>query len=321
MLREKKQKIGPAEILDNVSSGQCSVSRQCSVSGVRFPVCGEAQSTKTAREISKQLTRKWPEIKQELEHFGRYLTKWNVVKAITIFSEARKRRFLRSRRPKYGSMNKGFTDEELDRFFNVIDDPKAHLLFSFQAILGLRIGEAIRMNVKDLNLKTHELRIFTEKSGKTDYLLIPEKLFDATLRYIATYEKEMAGATGFLFFSFAYGRRTQKTEAHVTRETARDVFHEYIKKAGLDEIYGYSVGAHPKPLFRLSPHSLRHYAITNFCRKNGGNVVLAGRFARHTNIQTTMIYIHTKKEELYESIERAQNDTLLEKVRMMQEKI
>ena len=257
----------------------------------------------------------------ELEHFGCYLTKWNLVKAITILSEARKRRFLRSRRPKYGSMNKGFTDEELERFFGVIDDPKAHLLFSFQAILGLRIGEAIRMNVKDLNLKTHELRIFTEKSGKTDYLLIPEKLFDATLHYISAYEKEIAGSSGFLFFSFAYGRRTKKTEAHVTRETARDVFHEYSKKAGLDEIYGYSVGAHPKPLFRLSPHSLRHYAITNFCRKNGGNVMLAGKFARHTNIQTTMIYIHTKKEELYGGIERAQNDGLLEKVREMQEKI
>ncbi|MEW6035223.1 MAG: site-specific integrase [Candidatus Micrarchaeota archaeon] len=317
----KRRKIGPAERGEAVSSGQCPVSRQCSVSGAQFLDCGEAQLVKTAREISKELTRNWPEIRQELEHYGRHLTKWNLVKAITILSEARKRRFLRSKRPKYGSMNKGFTDEELERFFSVIDDPKAHLLFSFQAILGLRIGEAIRMNIKDLNLKTHELRIFSEKSGKTDYLLIPEKLFDATLQYIAAYEMEIAKAEGFLFFSFAYGWRTRKIESHLTRETARNVFHGYAEKAGLAEIYGYSAGAHPKPLFRLSPHSLRHYAITNFCRKNGGNVMLAGRFARHTNIQTTMIYIHTKKEELYGGIERAQDERLLEKVRGMQEKM
>ena len=82
--------------------------------------------------------------------------------------------------PKYGSMNKGFTDEELERFFGVIDDTKVHLLFSYQAILGLRIGEVITLNIKDINLRTRELRIATEKSGKTDYLLIPKKLFYST---------------------------------------------------------------------------------------------------------------------------------------------
>ena len=33
----------------------------------------------------------------------------------------------------------------------------------------------------------------------------------------------------------------------------------------------------------------------------------------------TMVYIHTEKEELYESIERAHDTKILEKVRKMQE--
>jgi len=61
-----------------------------------------------------------------------------------------------------------------------------------------------------------------------------------------------------------------------------------------------------------------HYSITNFCRKNGGNAVLASKFARHTNLQTTMVYIHTEKEELYESIEKAHDTKILERVRNMQ---
>ena len=69
----------------------------------------------------------------------------------------------------------------------------------------------------------------------------------------------------------------------------------------------------------LRPHSLRHYAITNFCRKNGGNVALASRFARHANLQVTMGYIHTAKDELYESIERADNRKLLNRIRKLQE--
>jgi len=289
-----------------------------SASGSRFPGCSKAQPV-SARQVSKQLTRNWPQIKSELEFLGRHLTKWNLVRAIGILSTARKTRFLRSKKPKYGSMNKGFTDEELERFMGVVDCPKMHLLFSFQAVLGLRIGEAIRVNIKDINLRTRELRIFSEKSSRTDYLLIPETLFDSTLAYISNYEQEISASQGFLFFSLEPCRRTRKTLPHLTTQTVRTLFHEYVRKAGLEEIYGYSSGAKPKPLFRLSPHSLRHYAITNFCRKNGGNVALASRFARHANLQVTMGYIHTAKDELYESIERAGNRKLLNRIRKLQE--
>jgi len=313
--------MGPRGIFSCVSGGQCSVSRQCTVPGDQFPDCSEAKPLSETRQVGKQLTRRWPEVKDEIALFGRCMTKWNLVKAIGILSEARKSRFLRRKTPKYGSMNKGFTEEELERFLSVVNSPKMHLLFSYQAILGLRIGEAVRLNIRDLNLKEREIRIFTEKSGKTDYLLIPEKLFEATIQYIAAYEKDISAAGGFLFFSLAAGRRKPKTEPHLTTETARFAFHDYIRKAGLQQIYGYTVGPKPKPLYRLSPHSLRHFAVTNFCRKNGGNVMLAGKFARHTNLQTTMTYIHTEKDELYRSIERAQDGELLERVRKMQEKV
>jgi len=267
------------------------------------------------------LTKKWPEIKQEMELLGKHLSKTYLVKAMTILSDARKARFLRRRTPKYGSMNKAFLDEELEHFFSIIEEPNFHLLFSFQAIMGLRIGEAVRVNIKDVNLRTRELRIFTEKSGKTDYSLIPLQLFDRVIHYIDTFEKEIAQAQGFLFFSFVKGNRKQETEHHLTTETARAYFEKYVKKAKLEEVYGYAACGNPRALHRLSTHSLRHYAITNFVRKNQGNAVLASAFARHSNLQTTMTYIHMSKNELYEGIERAQDKELLEKIRRMQEKI
>ena len=149
---------------------------------------------------------------------------------------------------------------------------------------------------------------------------MPMPLFDAALAHIEAYEKDIARAKGCLFFSFGPGRRTGNTEPRVTTDTARVAFMNYIEKAKLDEIYGYTSGDNPRPLHRLSPHSLRHYAITNFCKKNGGNVMLTGKFARHTNLQTTMIYIHTQKDELYEGINRAQDSRLLDKIRKLQEK-
>ena len=93
----------------------------------------------------------WPEAKEILEYFGRYLPKLKLIRGITILSDARKRRYLRNRQPKYGSMNKGFTEEELEVFFKFIDEPKFRLLFTYQAVLGLRIGEAVRIHLRDLS--------------------------------------------------------------------------------------------------------------------------------------------------------------------------
>ena len=42
-------------------------------------------------------------------------------------------KFHRRRTPKYGTINKGFTEEQLQRFFRAVNDPKFRLLFGFQA--------------------------------------------------------------------------------------------------------------------------------------------------------------------------------------------
>jgi integrase len=95
-----------------------------------------------------------------------------------------RKRFQRSRIPKYGSLNKGFTEQELIRFFRVIDSDKFRLLFSYQAQLGLRIGEAVRINVKDIKFESRELVVKTEKAMTLDTLLIPAPLFQAALSFI-----------------------------------------------------------------------------------------------------------------------------------------
>jgi integrase len=269
------------------------------------------ESCNNRTETQKQLAQSWPNIKQQLEFIGRYAAKDRLAEAISIFSEARKSRFLRRRTPKYGTMNKGFTDEELQKFFSVVDDQRFHLLFSFQAVLGLRIGEAVKVHIKDINLKTRELRIETEKAKTLNFLIIPEQLFDATLNYIHNFETQIVHAKGYLFFVDDHG---------MSPSCARQAFEVFIQKAKLYEIYGYSNDAKPRTLTRLTTHSLRHYAITNHAKKNNGNVVLTNKFARHLRLQTTMTYIYTSKDELYRSIERAQDNELLERIRKMQDK-
>ena len=79
--------------------------------------------------------------------------------------------------------------------------------------------------------------------------------------------------------------------------------------AGLNEGYDTTEESSPsrakRKLFRLTTHSLRHFGITTFNRAVGGDIMLTKAFARHREISSTQVYIHTSKEELYSAIESA----------------
>ncbi len=207
------------------------------------------------------------------------------------------KRFKRSRIPKYGNLDKGFTEQEITAFFKAVDNPKFNLLFSYQAQLGLRIGEAVSVNVKEINFDTRELMLKTEKAQTLDTLLIPATLFKRTLEFIGRHTKEVEESGGYVFFKEWHSHSKLK---HIDSNYARNRFIRYLKKAGLDQFYGISDESRPdravRNLHRLTTHSLRHYAITTFAKQTNGNVVLASRFARHADPATTMTYISTRRQ-------------------------
>ena len=101
---------------------------------------------------------------------------------------------------------------------------------------------------------------------------------------------------------------------HVDVNYVRKVFRETLKVAALDEFYRYSEETNSKKktrcLYRLSTHSLRHYAITHFSKSNNGNVVLTSKYARHVSPTTTIRYIVKDNEQLYKNIDLAFSNTL-----------
>ena len=95
-------------------------------------------------------------LKAELSRILPNLAKHQIEEIKTLVHQTYVKRFKRSRIPKYGNLNKGFTEYELQKFFKAIQNEKFRLLFSYQAQLGLRIGEAIELNIKDINFQTRE---------------------------------------------------------------------------------------------------------------------------------------------------------------------
>ena len=249
----------------------------------------------------------YKELKAELDRALPYLPKHHLVEVRKMVMQQFRKRFQRSRIPKYGSLNKGFTEQELVKFFKVIDNEKFRLLFSYQAQLGLRIGEAVRLSVKDIKFESRELVVKTEKAMTLDTLLIPAPLFQATLAFIEAHSEDIEKAQGCIFFKEE--GKSRLNEPHVAENYVRNRFRYFVEKAGLLEVYDQSDESRPdravRNLHRLTTHSLRHYAITHFSEQTNGNVFLTSKFARHSKPATTMTYIATNKKELYASIDGA----------------
>ncbi len=246
-------------------------------------------------------------IKGELERSLPYLPKHYLVDIRKQVMQTFRKRFQRSRIPKYGSLNKGFTEPELNKFFHVVDNPKFRLLFSYQAHMGLRIGEAVRISIKDIKFESRELVVRTEKAMTLDSLRIPAPLFQETLDFIQAHSEAIEKARGCVFFKEE--GKSRLDQPFVAENYVRNRFRFYAEKAGLLEVYDQSDESRPnravRSLHRLTTHSLRHYAITKFAEQTNGNVFLTSKFARHSKPTTTMVYISTDRKALYQGIDGA----------------
>ena len=245
-------------------------------------------------------------LKKHIQEVLPQLSFHEIKDVLSVIYKIKQKRFRGNAPPKYGSLNKGFSEQEVQAFFKVIENDKFRLLFSYQVQLGLRIGEAVKVNVKDIKFETRELIVKTEKAHVIDTMLIPVPLFRQTLEFINRNEQAIAQAGWFVFF--AEKGHSLRDEPYLEKNYVSKVFRGYIQAAKLDEVYDQSeetYGRTPRRLHRLTTHSLRHYAITNFARQSNGNVVLSSRFARHSDPSTTMTYINTRKDELYKAVDEA----------------
>ena len=249
---------------------------------------------------------------QLAEQFSNSVSKHQLEQARAIISQAHERRFKRRREPRYGTINKGFTEPELQRFFRSIASEKFALLFKYQAYMGLRVGEVSKLHISNIDFDKRELTLKSEKSAQLDSLIIPLDLFKETVEFMNKHSPEIKKAEGYIFYKENdYGRTG---ELHIDVNYVRNAFREIIQIAGLNQTYATSEESSsnhpPRSLHRLTTHSLRHYAITHFAKSTNGNIVLASRFARHSSPSTTMRYIAKDKDELYKNIDFAFSDKI-----------
>lgn len=197
-----------------------------------------------------------------------------------------------------------FSDEELVRLFAAIDgqgmssysnkaliDP---VLFRVLYGAGLRISEALKLTIADVDTDAGTLRIRDTKNGESRTVPVTDRLA-ATLGAYAAAAHPAPEPGDYVFYARGAGRPINQATIYMR-------FRGYLADAGIPHFAG---GPHP--------HSLRHgFAVQNLRRwaRTGQDLAVMlpylARYMGHTDLRGTQYYLRLTADAYPDVIEKAQ---------------
>lgn len=187
---------------------------------------------------------------------------------------------------------KCLSQSEEDRLLATIgrrkDAERAFMLYRLMLVTGLRIGEALRLNVEDAGRLKTEIIVkgWTqegEKRERTKTVYFPKTIREHMARFLRI--KQRIGEhveVGAPLFVSREGMRLSSRQAQ--RE-----FKKWVNEAGITG--------------KLTPHALRHTAATKLLRRTG-NAKLVQRYLGHSDVATTLrFYVDVFPEDLERAAE------------------
>lgn len=168
------------------------------------------------------------------------------------------------------------------------DAERAHMLYRLMLVTGVRIGEALRLNVEDAERAKVEVRVkgWTvdgEKRERTKTVYFPKVLQEHLARYVR-FKRRRRESLEPCAPLFASRERTRLS----SRQGQRD-FKKWLREAGIEG--------------RLTPHALRHTAATKLLKRTG-NAKLVQRYLGHSDVATTLrFYVDVFPEDLERAAE------------------
>ncbi len=157
---------------------------------------------------------------------------------------------------------------------------------------GMRVNEICNLRRGDIDWNEHKAIII----GKGDLQAII-RFSSRSIRLMKTYlniRGTIDGTSGRPLPSLPLFARHDKGAGKkikpITTATGRNIIKQRINEVLGDRVKGV-----------ITPHSFRHYFVTNVLHGSGGNLKLAQELARHKNIQVTQRYAHLSNEEIDKS--------------------
>ena len=177
---------------------------------------------------------------------------------------------------------------------------------------GLRLMEAVRLRVQDLDFDNRQLSVRDGKGGKDRSTLFPEPLHAPLRRHLeevrTLFEKDMANGAAGVYLPNALERKFPTAgkswgwqyvfpasqlstdprsglvrRHHIHESSLQKAVSAARKKAGISK--------------RVSPHTLRHSFATCML-ENGVNIRALQELLGHKDVSTTQIYTHVMNKDI-----------------------
>lgn len=168
-----------------------------------------------------------------------------------------------------------------------------HMLIGLMAVTGLRIGEALALDLRDLDHESGRLFVRRGKFGKE--------------RYVAVHSSTVERLVAYLRIRKRYGPDTVSSPLFLDRANKR-LRYDTVRSSFATLRRRTQVGCTAAKLPRL--HDLRHTYACNCVQKwrsEGANVnaklPLLVTALGHTKIEHTQVYLHVTMEQLVEATE------------------
>jgi site-specific recombinase XerD len=159
--------------------------------------------------------------------------------------------------------------QQIADVFQAIRKLKYRTLLSCCYGAGLRIGEACRVKVADIDSHNQVLRVRFGKGGKQRLTLLPERLLQMLRDCWREYKPEQWMFPG------------QTDEEHISESSVRQVFQDACERTGIEH--------------RCTPHILRHTFATHLLEA-GTEMVVIQSLLGHASSRTTSIYTQVRTD-------------------------
>lgn len=158
-------------------------------------------------------------------------------------------------------------EEELNIFFNACENYKYKTIFMLIYGTGLRISEAVKLRVEDIDSTNMRLFVRNGKGERERYTVLPKASLEMLRKYYKMYNPKHP--EGYMFLNEAGNP--------LKVERLRVFFRKYRRKAGISEDF--------------IVHSLRHSFATKLVEE-GVPLVQVKELLGHSCIRSTMTYVH-----------------------------
>lgn len=162
------------------------------------------------------------------------------------------------------------TRGEIQKMLDTTKNHKHRTLLALAYAAGLRVGEVVRLRVRDVDLASNVVVVRQGKGRKDRLTLLSPKLLPDLDRHLS-----LKNPDDFIFVSERGGR--------LTEATARAVFQQAMARAGITK--------------HATFHSLRHSFATHLL-ENGTDTRYVQALLGHANIRTTERYTHVTNPAL-----------------------